>query len=166
MADRPCLRGHGRQDFKHFVDRAKDIVSADRLAGCDVVAKRHHPVSHRQGNFDTGEIDPVIFDQSLDLDQATEVLPRIQAHVAIGPRRRDQPLALVFSKCVDVHADEAGSHADDEHRIGIRRVHHATTIQTALDGASATLVAIRLTVIPSRSEESRTSHGMAHWAAD
>ncbi len=67
----------------------------------------------------------MLFDQVFDLDKAVEILPREQAHVSPGARRRDEPLTLVFPEGVGVHAHDAGGDADDIESARIGRVHRA-----------------------------------------
>src|SRR6185369_1190143 len=71
-----------------------------------------HLAAHVQDDLDAGEVDAEIAREVQDHLELAEVVLGVEARVAVGARRLEEPLALVEAKGLGVDAVGLGHHAD------------------------------------------------------
>src|SRR4051812_21164201 len=112
----------------HLVERAPHLV----LHSLEPAPHAQQLVLHVQHALDAGEVEAELRRQPLDQPQPLDVAVGVEPRVAGGALRVQEPLLLVHTQRLGLHADDVGGDRDHVARaVAVRHVHSPTSFSAS-----------------------------------
>src|SRR5205085_6595338 len=124
------LHERGAEALLPVVDAARELALDVVHELVDLTLHRLDLASHVENDFDAGEVDAEIARQREDGFELFEIFFRIEARVAFGARRLEQPLALVEAQRLRMDVVLLRHRADHVIRLAASPLRHRPTRRT------------------------------------